>query len=181
MRRFMKIRISTLPVEGVILKEKLSLDELNARMAEGRDNDIIFTTAPEVEIRIQKSVTGAETSGWVKSSCMQNCARCAVAIERPIEAETNFILLHVPEDADPGSTFEDDIGLSYFAGDHVDLDSLIQEALILQLVRYWHPEEDQNGNCKQCGISIATFDESEESAPKTKLGALLKKAGVKLN
>ncbi len=177
----MKVRISTLPPEGAILTEKLPLETLNARMAEGRDNSITFTSPPEAVMQVHKTATGAEAKGCVKATCKQPCSRCAMVVEHGIEAHASFSLLPIPADADPDSTFEDDIGLSYYHGDHVELDRLVEEALILQTSLYWRPEEDLQGKCTQCGLDKSVLEDMDDKAPKTQLGNLLKKAGVKLN
>ena len=173
----MKVRISDLSAAGLKISEDIPLDALNARMAEGAGNDIIFTAAPHVEIHVTPSAHGADTKGTVKTKYRQPCSMCAKELDRELEIAANFTLKRRPEESDPDAPeYADDIGISYFSGDHVELEELIQEALILSLSRYWRPPQNKDGSCQVCG--------KKAEAPKdiegvNNLGRLLKGAGVK--
>jgi uncharacterized metal-binding protein YceD (DUF177 family) len=174
----MRIRISTISPKGLNVKDSLSLELLNARMNEGRENDIFFTEAPRVDLTVFKTASGAETKGKVKTRFKQPCSRCLDVIERDLEIDTNFILQPLPEDQTrEGGSYEDDVGIIWYEGDRVDLEDAIQEALILSLSLYWRPPVDESGRCTLCGLSLEAGDDSD-CAGSNNLGNLLRRAGI---
>ena len=170
---FMKIRISTIAPQGLKVKDKLPLDALNARMQEGSGNNILFTAAPEVELTMFRTGNGAESKGTIKTAYRQPCSRCMDEIERTVELPANFLL--APRPADKDESYEDDVGISYYEGDHVDLEDLIQETLILSLDQFWHPPVDESGCCQHCHRNFNAELKNEPEKPAT-LGALLEQA-----
>lgn len=179
----MKIRISTIPAQGLKIKDIIPLEPLNARMNEGRHNDIFFVAPPQVEITVAKTVTGAEIKGRIKTRYKQPCSLCLDVLERELETEINLIAepkllknkaAHTPPWADK---CEDDIGIAYYEGDHIDLEDLIQESIILALSPFWHPACDENNRCTLCGRNLSAQHQEAGVKPLT-LAALLKKAGI---
>lgn len=174
----MRIRISDLPLEGLTVAETIPLEPLNARLLEGQGSDIRFTTPPEVHIRISRTPDGAETKGTVSSKYLQPCGRCALEIERDLTVDFNFILKPKPVASQVRNTgeFDDDLGILFFEGEHIDLESTVQESLIVALSQFWSPPIDAEGRCTKCGkkadISVVSI------GGKASLGELLKKAGV---
>ena len=164
----MKIRIDDLPPEGLSVNDTIPLEPLNKRMSEGRYKDIVFITAPKVELSVRKTQEGgAETFGKISSRYKQACGRCADMLEKDIEVEANFTLLNRPppdsrkvskEDDEDDEIFVeetfDDVGLIYFDDSTVDLEDMIQETLILALSPFWSPPCDKAGNCELCGFNI---------------------------
>jgi len=182
----MKVRVSRLPTEGLTVKTTLYLENLNTRMNEGKGNDILFTSAPSVELVVTKTSQGAETKGRVSTKYKQPCSRCDDGVEKSLDIEANFILQARPEpterDDSEDEDYEDDIGIAYFEGDQIDLEDIIQQALILPLSRFWHPACDAQGNCSHCGRECEKpVDESVTKLETISLGDLLKKAGVSKN
>jgi hypothetical protein len=180
----MKIRVSAIGPRGLKINDIIPLEPLNARMNEGRENDIIFTEAPQVDLKVALTATGAEVQGQVRTKYRQPCGLCAETIERTLETGINLILQPAPEDApEPDIPGEDDgedgVGLAYYHGDEVEMEGLIQEALILALSPFWHPPLDAQGRCTQCGKGF-NKENPAEPVQKVSLGSLLKKAGVNL-
>lgn len=181
----MKIRISDLPAQGLEVKTTMALEPLNERLKQGENHGILFTQEPQVEIVVTKSSTGAETKGFVRSRYKQPCSRCMVEVDREIELEANFILQPKPEDLmELGEEEISDIGIVYFEGEHVDLEDVFQESLILALSIFWSPPSDAKGNCSICSLSEKEIKKKLQAgdsthAGKVSLGDLFKKAGVK--
>ncbi len=178
----MKVRISDIPHTGLKVSDILPLDALNARMSSGRGRDIVFTEAPRVDLLVSKTQSGAETKGWIRSKYRQQCARCLDEHDRPLDIQANLTLHHkpaaeeIPENVE--ASFTDDVGISYFEGDSIDLEDILQEMLILSLSLYWAPECDKSGNCTVCGLNRDRFEMHEDKPAKNNLGSLLKKAGI---
>ena len=174
----MLIRVTDIPASGLKINETMDLAALNSRLQEGSATDIRFSSAPEVSLLIHRTPSGAQVSGSVKAKLIQPCSRCIKEIEREIEVETNYTLQQLSPRSNPLTEDQDqDIGLVYFDGEHVELDSTLQESLILGLNIYWHPPLNGDGSCKQCGMAKPDTLLSAEP-PANKLSELFKKAGI---
>ena len=153
----MKIKLADISPHGFRIQESLPLDALNRRMDEGRENDIHFTLAPQVDITVEKTADGATIKGRVASKYTQPCSLCAKEVERDVAVELDIALK--PRPADYGREAEEelavaDLGLVYYDHDQINAEDLIQEALILSLSPYWRPEADERGCCRVCGKEI---------------------------
>ncbi|NDC37199.1 MAG: DUF177 domain-containing protein [Proteobacteria bacterium] len=175
----MRIRISDLPLEGLHISENIALEPLNARLHEGEGCDIRFTTPPAVKITVTRTPDGAETRGTVTAKYLQPCGRCSDDLERDITVEFNYILKPIPAHAlgKQLPEYEDDLGILFFEGEHIELEGPIQESLIVQLSQYWSPPVDAEGKCSVCGKRAAL--EAASVGGKASLGDLFKKAGLK--
>ncbi len=179
----MLVRISDIALTGLKINNTIPLDALNARMNEARDNDITFLEAPQVSVVVSKNASGAEVAGTVKTKYRQPCSWCVKGLERDLEIEISLQLQEKPETLprnDPEAEFGllDDVGISYYENDHVELEPLIQEQIMLSLDSYYHPEEDKAGSCSLCGLNVKA-EEEKLTGPQTTFGELFKKAGVK--
>jgi len=178
----MKIRLSDIPTAGLSVTDTIPAEGLNERLSTGSNHGLVFTQGLDVSLTVFKSPNGAETKGKVTSRYRQPCARCADGIERELELPTNYILQQRPDELRgiDSEEYEDDIGITFYDGEHIDLEDLIQESIILSLSIYWHPEEDEEGKCLHCHKLVQP---PRSSKPKqsgvASLGDLMKKAGLK--
>jgi len=179
----MKIRFGDLPWEGLKVDEVISLEGLNARLQEGSSHGIEFLAAPRVELTMRRTQGGAEARGRVTGRFRQPCALCIEGIERHAEVPLNYTFKPRPEEtagALPEDEYTDDIGVVFFTGEHIELEGLVQEALILSFSIYWHPPIDPFGKCSQCGLTAEQRGMADkEQAGGTVLADLLKNAGIK--
>jgi uncharacterized metal-binding protein YceD (DUF177 family) len=174
----MKIRVSDISPEGLKINDTIPLKPLNDRLKEGNDHGILFLDPPHVEMVIHKTPFGAETRGKVRSRYKQPCGLCMKDQEQSVELDANYIIKRRTEreDEDSFDDNEDDVGLIHFDGEHVDLENIVQETLILSLSIYWTPEKDENDACVKCGLRNKGDDKG--SSPKNSMADLLKKAGL---
>lgn len=177
----MKIRLTDIPAAGLPVAEILPEKVLNERLSIGSSHGFEFLQGLDVTLTVFKSPNGAETRGRVTSRYRQPCARCAEGIERALELPTNYILQQRPEElrGAEAEQYEDDIGITYYDGEHIELDDLIQETIILSLSMYWYPEEDSEGKCSYCHKLVRGPQKTEKSSTGVaSLGDLIKKAGL---
>ncbi|MEZ4754058.1 MAG: DUF177 domain-containing protein [Bdellovibrionota bacterium] len=170
------IRIDDIPIDRALeYDQEFSLEALNERMNLGVENDIIFTQAPKVSLTIKKNKGGAELKGTISTSFVQPCGRCTDEIERPILLELNFLLK--PASEDTGELGEEDLGIIYYDSDHIDIEDLVQETLIISMSAYWLPPKDKDDKCTVCNKVFKTPLDAEEKKG-LNLGELMKKAGI---
>jgi uncharacterized metal-binding protein YceD (DUF177 family) len=172
----MKIRFSKIPPgHGLPLNETLSLDALNQRMQEAKDNEIVFLKAPMLDLLIKKQVQGAEILGNVTTSFRQPCGRCGDEVEQPLSIELQLELKRGTA-SEYGEPLEDDVGIVIVQDDFIPLEEIIQEHIILSLSPSLLPECKANGDCSLCGKPPKS-DVVEGAGNTFLLGDLLK--GVK--
>jgi uncharacterized metal-binding protein YceD (DUF177 family) len=178
----MRVRISDLRPEGILIKDTISLESLNERMNVGDENDVIFLEEPQVALKI-KSVgsTAAEAIGLIKAKYKQSCGMCAEDVTLAMEIDAHFMLKQKLGIDQPEIEYEDDRGVVTYEGEHVELEDIIQESLILKVTPYYVPERDENGVCSLCNKCPAKEANILEDAPEEKestvlFGELLAKA-----
>ena len=170
----MRVRVSDISPHGLKISDTIDLEALNSRMKEGRPTDITFSTAPEVDLFVQKSATGAEAKGSIIVKYSQNCARCTEKLEQKYSIPFNYTFQHTSRN-DPDEI--NDVGIVAYNGEHVDLEELIQEEIILSLSYSWSPELDKSSNCSLCKKEFSSTMSLENKG--NSLGELLERAGVK--
>lgn len=166
------INIDNLPESGLNINENIPLDALTTRMDEGKNNEIVFTRAPEVDATIKRTVKNAEITGLIRVFYKQPCALCANDLEQELKLDLQYTLkAQAAEGAE-----HDDVGIIYYDPPNFDLEDFSQETIILSLSPYLYPPRQSNGKCELCGLNFAC-ETSEEGGGKRKLGDLLK--GIK--
>ena len=160
----MKIRITDIGPDGLKVNDTIPLEPLNLRMNEASSNDIIFTSKPSVNLIVHKTPHGAQVKGTARALYTQPCAMCIKELDREAEVSIDYVFQRrtplefsnnksKKEDKFSGDDFSDDIGICYFSGEHIELEDIIQESLILSLDQYYRPPSDSSGNCSKCGFN----------------------------
>ena len=164
----MKIRVNDLPDKGLVAQEVLPEQAINARLQEPDGNQFFFTAPLACEVLVTPlGTTGATVQGTVKGTYTQGCSLCLDNVPRELDRAFTFQLRR----KEAAEQAEDDVGIFYFEGDHVELDAMIEEEIILSLSIFWHPPF-QNEQCTICTRSKKSLGLSDaKSGPN--LGELL--------
>lgn len=173
-----KIRVQSLPAAGLKIDQNIPVDSINQRLAEAPDaaeNPISFLGEIKLDLLCEKAAHGMTLTGQLESSCSQACSLCAEPVSHQISVPVSHIFKH--DEKDDSKLPEDDIGLTYYRGEHVDLQSCIEDLLILQLTPYWHPPQDCNGQCLVCKKNPREGQKVVKLGTQS-LGDILKKAGI---
>lgn len=99
--------------------------------------------------------------GTIKTEVELLCDRCLAPERAPlvVEFDTSFIPQEVEaEKQESVELLTDDLGVSAYEGDAVDLDELVREQILLALPSRHLCREDCKGLCQKCG---ANLNESE--------------------
>ncbi|MDC0358498.1 DUF177 domain-containing protein [Oligoflexia bacterium] len=173
----MLIRLTDIPHDGLKINDTISLSALNTRMTEGRNNDIEFVEAPSVTVTVFTRKNGAEVAGVVRSKYIQPCPRCLEPTPCSLEKDFNLILKQKPKanprqsSATEEESWVDDVGITYFTGEHIDLEELVQETLILSISPFGLEHEGCKGFAGKAESEADQFDNT--------LAKRLKEAGIK--
>jgi uncharacterized metal-binding protein YceD (DUF177 family) len=168
------IRLSDIPAQGIEITEVLSLELINNRMNEAPGNDIHFTDPPSFQLKIAPNKGGLILAGTLGAKYSQPCGRCLETVTREISSTLKLTLK--PKNERPGVDREtlkeewlDGVGIVYFHGEHIDLEDILQENLILAI----SPFNNEHDGCM--GFNVPETDDSPNSN-NTKLSALLNEA-----
>lgn len=95
--------------------------------------------------------------GTINTEVELLCDRCAAPRSAPlaVEFDTSFI----PQEVEAGKEenvelLTDDLGISAYEGDAVDLDELVREQILLALPSRHLCREDCKGLCQKCGANL---------------------------
>jgi len=119
------------------------------------DDRIVLLEPPTVSGEFRQRERKVKVSGRVNARARVECDRCLQAVELPINSR--FTLEYVtPEDYQAQQAVEltqEDLDLSIFEGDAIDLDELVKEELLLSIPDHVLCNEDCKGICARCGAN----------------------------
>ena len=142
--------------------EELLLDDEHARLIE----------PPQVSGRVIRSDHKVRLRGSVTARAEVDCDRCLRAV--PVPIETSFDVSYVPAteftaEAEAAELQEEDLSLSVFDGETIDVDELVREQVLLALPARALCREECHGLCPVCGAdrNIESCDcEAKEADPR---------------
>ena len=149
----MRIKLEELEKSGgafahVYEAEELVLDDEQARL----------TMPPEVRGRVVREGREVRLRGSIRARAEVECDRCLKTIEVPVE--TKFDVAFIPsadyERDETHELLEEDLNLSVFEGEEIDVDELVREQVLLALPSRVLCREDCKGLCPTCGVDRNT-------------------------
>ena len=116
-----------------------------------------FRLAAPVELtgEARKDAQKVRLTGRVTTTLECDCSRCLEPFPVPVDAKIDVILLPASENKGEAEqeVAEDDLGVSYYRDDVVDLGELMREQFYLALPMKPLCREDCRGLCPVCGIN----------------------------
>jgi uncharacterized protein len=118
------------------------------------DEHVRLTAWPQISGKASRSGHQVRLRGRITARAEVDCDRCLKAVDVPVE--TSFDVTYVPA-ADYGAEpeaaelQEEDLSLSVFDGETIDVDDLVREQVLLALPTRALCGEDCKGLCPVCG------------------------------
>jgi uncharacterized protein len=123
--------------------EEIVLDEEHVRL----------TSPPEVTGRVSRNGQKVRLRGKINTAAEVDCDRCLKSVSVPVETE--FDVTYVPEEdytsREAAELQEEDLSLSIFDGETIDIDELVREQVLLTLPNRALCGEECKGLCPVCG------------------------------
>ncbi|WP_017934052.1 YceD family protein [Nocardioides sp. Iso805N] len=104
----------------------------------------------EVEVRLEAVVDGVLATGSAFAGLKGECVRCLDPIEDEVEAHFQELYLYDAPERDD----EEDDDLSVVVDEHIDLETAIRNAIVLEIPFQPLCSEDCPGLCQECGASL---------------------------
>jgi len=151
----LKISTANIPEKGLALQFSKSEDWLRKMLSEedkaGFSADRIDGQCSVTKIGKMVSVKGNITAG-----INLECSRCLESFTLPIKTVYEYTFL--PAEDMPGNEETEltgeDLGLSYYRNDTIDLDPIILEQIVIQIPIKPLCKESCKGLCPVCGINL---------------------------
>jgi uncharacterized protein len=156
----MKILIDEIPESPKEIEFAASVDELNEAYAKAPAREFRFPPLVDVDVVCYRSGREIFFRGAFRGTIESTCSRCLNDFSFPVEHEFDIVLS--PKPAQTSASTEElrpeDLGLSYYSGNEINLDPLVREQVLLALPTRPLCAEDCRGLCGGCGIDLNTED-----------------------
>jgi uncharacterized protein len=167
----MRIEVENLTAAGSPFAHKYRAEEV-----ELEEEGAQLVSDAEVEGQASRKGEQVRLRGTIRTEVELLCDRCLKPERAPlaVEFDTSFI----PQEVEVGKQenvelLTEDLGLSAYEGDAVDLDELVREQILLALPSRHLCREDCKGLCQKCGANLNAGDCScEQSEPDPRWAAL---------
>ena len=131
---------------------------LDFAVPEGFGNAVIGVrkgSQMSIEARLESLHDGILVSGEVEASAEGECVRCLIDVSLPIEVEFQELFAYSVDEAFDYTVHDD----------HVDLEPVVRDAVVLSLPFQPVCQEDCLGLCPQCGVRLLDNPGHEHEAP----------------
>jgi uncharacterized protein len=119
-----------------------------------RDDDDFRIAGPVTLVAdLHKDAQKVRLTGRVTATLDLDCSRCVEAFEIPVDARFDMLLLPQAENTgeEEREVKADDVGVSYYENDVIDLAEVVREQLYLALPMKPLCRDDCRGLCPVCG------------------------------
>jgi uncharacterized protein len=154
MTNSLKINVLNIPEEGL----RFALSESGERFKEciRGDEGLDFTLQKvDVDCLVTKTASTIYIKGTLSAIIKINCSRCLEDVNEPLAADFDYTL--IPEKSETREDLEltaEELEISYYQGDFIDLEPIICEQIILQIPIKALCKEECRGLCPHCGINL---------------------------
>ncbi|GAB4442492.1 MAG: DUF177 domain-containing protein [bacterium] len=132
------------------------VEAINEMFAEEPHNTIRLSSPFSVNVHLKRIADDIDVSGKISVNITFDCDRCCEVSSRVVTENFHLILMPKKEEVVEiiEEEIEDDIELSYYEGEEINLSDYIKEALFLALPIKLLCKEDCKGICPNCGANL---------------------------
>ncbi len=145
----MRIDLENLKESGGRFAQKYEPNQLSFE-----DNDVKLVDPIEVHGRVRSRNGEADLTGELHTRAAVPCGRCLQSIELPIKVSFHerFVNAVSWKEEKQHELQVEDLNLSIFDGETIDLDELVKEEILLALPGHVLCSDECQGLCPICGI-----------------------------
>ena len=144
----MRVELASLDRQGGKFAHNYQPGEL-----ELNEERISVVTPPRVSGRIQTSDSKVTVRGEATAELKVECDRCLKPLSIPVASafEVEYVTPDIYKAGQAAELLDEDLSLSVFDGEVIDIDELVREQLLLALPAQILCQEDCKGLCPECG------------------------------
>ena len=151
----MKLNVHDIEDGGKQLVFDEPTEGLNDLLVHGEVHDFDFPAAVAVRLEYYRAGHELFFQGHISSNVVGHCGRCLEEYAFPLETDFNVVLVPKAETPAPEAELSDDeLDLSVYEGDEIDLAPLLREQIILALPTRPLCNEGCKGLCPGCGVNL---------------------------
>ena len=150
----MKLRIYDIEEAAKELTYDESTASLNDVLVHGEVCDYSFSGPAVVRVEYYRAGQELFFHGHISGSIVGQCARCVEEYDFVLEKDFSVVLVPKRELSAGAELEEDDLDLSFYEGEEIDLSPRVQEQIILALPTRPVCRESCKGLCPQCGVNL---------------------------
>lgn len=147
----MKIRVDEIKETPGTRAFSEDVEELNELLSRSDPVDYHFARPAKVNVKHYRSGEDLFLEGRLAAPVVGNCARCLESYPFEMARDFSFVLKPAPGGNLAPALSEEDLALSFYAGEDVNLSPLVREEMILALPTRPLCREDCAGLCPRCG------------------------------
>ncbi len=148
----MKIRVRDITESPEEVEFEEPTSGLNPALRNGPSQDFRCERPAEVRLTHYRAGQDLFFDGTIDAALEGHCARClgdfAVSISAP------FHFMASPRDAGLGSGEDEDVDVTVYEGEEIDVAPLVRERILLSLPTTPLCRDDCRGLCSQCGANL---------------------------
>jgi uncharacterized protein len=150
----MKILVSDITESPKNLKFAESIDELNHIYKKTDARDFYFPSVVEVDLDYYRSGSNLFFAGVFDGTIEGSCARCLKRYPFSVQRRFRFVLTSENLLARKGELNQDELTVSFFRADEVELFPFVREQVLLALPTRPLCDENCRGLCPGCGANL---------------------------
>ena len=136
-----------------------------------KDDRVRVVAAPTVSGRVLQKDRRIQLNGQLVARVQVECDRCLKAVELPVDSrfKLQYVTAEDYEAQQAVELSEEDLDLSVFDGEGIEIDELVAEELLLALPAHVLCNENCRGLCSVCGVdrnSVACECQTAEVDPR---------------
>jgi len=116
----------------------------------------------DIDLRLEAVMEGVLVTGTATAALEGECVRCLEPIRDDVEVDLQELFVYEENDI---ASDEEDAGASRLAGDLLDLEPLLRDAVVLALPFQPLCEDDCPGLCVECGARLADDPDHTHGEP----------------
>ena len=149
----MKLRVDRITPEPRDWRFDEPEEAVNQRLASAEVCDFRLAKAIAVDLSSYRAGDDLCFRGSLETSAEAICARCAEPFALTVRAPFEFVLTPAVKDTGVEELSTEDLALSFYSGDEVDLGPLVADQAILALPTRPLCAESCRGLCPECGVN----------------------------
>lgn len=124
------------------------------------DERLNLVVPPEVSGEIRRDGNRVKVNGRVKGRIQLECDRCLKPVELPVDSKfkLEYVTAKEYEALQAGDLSEEELDLTVFDGEAIDVDALVTEELLLAAPDHLVCDEACKGMCAVCGVNRNVAD-----------------------
>lgn len=149
----MKILVSQITETPKEVSFTEGTEELN-RLYGAEARDFSFPESLDVHVAYYRSGPELFFQGRIGAKVEGHCSRCLKIYSFPLTKEFDFVLAPDTRSAKTRELNQDELGLSFYSEDEIQLTPFIREQVLLALPTRPLCDEDCRGLCPACGVDL---------------------------